>query len=139
MTRKFFVDTGAFLALANQADQYHESAKKYLDELLASKPLLVTSNFVLDETYTRIRRKSGLKSAIAFGENIQASRQIKVFSIDRGIDKKAWEIFKQYDDHLFSYTDCTSFALMRFQKISHVFAFDNDFRIMGFTVCPFQP
>lgn len=136
MSRKVFVDTGAFIALVNEADEYHLAAKDSLQELRASGCLLITSNFVLDETYTRIRRKAGIREAVAFGEKIQASRQMKILTVERALEKKAWEIFKRYSDHDFSYTDCTSFALMRQKKIREAFTFDKDFRIFGCLVLP---
>lgn len=130
--RKIFVDTGAFLALANRKDQHHLEAQRRFQELRAGKFLLVTSNFILDESYTRLQRKAGMGVAIAFGESLQQSRQIKILSIDRALEEKAWQIFKKYQEHAFSYTDCTSFALMQHKKIHQAFAFDKDFKIFGF-------
>ena len=136
MSRTIFVDTGAFIALANQSDQYHQAARDCLEGLAATGVLFVTSNFVLDEAYTRIRRKAGLKAAVAFGENIRSSRKFKVVTVESSLEQKAWEIFKKYSDHPFSYTDCTSFALLLKKKIKETFAFDQDFKIFGFNVLP---
>lgn len=136
MSRVLFVDTGAFIALANRSDQYHEAAKGCLEKISAPGILLVTSNFVLDETYTRIRRRAGLPTAVAFGTAVRSNRQLKVITVERKSEEKAWEIFKKYDDHSFSYTDCTSFALMQQRKIKEAFAFDQDFKIFGFQVIP---
>lgn len=136
MARRVFVDTSAFVALANAGDQYHQAAVSCMHMLQGSKALLITSNFILDETYTRLRRRGGIKIAVAFGDNVRTSRQLKVLTIDRSADERAWAIFTKYADHDFSYTDCTSFALMRAKKITEAFAFDADFRVMGFTVLP---
>jgi len=139
MSKKVFVDTGAFIALANEADQYHLPAKNCLLELQAGDVLLVTSNFVLDETYTRLRQKAGLRVAIAFGDKIQTSRQLKIVSVERKSEKRAWEIFKKYKDQTFSYTDCTSFSLMQENNLGEAFGFDKDFRIFGFSLIPHLP
>ncbi len=136
MSKKIFVDTGAFIALANTADQYHLLAKNSFYDLQRPDIILLTSNFILDEAYTRLCRKAGPKVAITFGEKVQASLSLKIVSIDRSIEKKAWEIFKKYWDQSFSYTDCTSFALMRAHKIVDAFAFDKDFSIFGFSLIP---
>ena len=136
MNRQVFIDTGAFLALANTGDQYHLSAKNCIQELRSTNAILITTNFILDETYTRIQRKAGSKTAVEFGESVQSSRQIKIISVDRSLEKKAWDIFKKYGDHSFSYTDCTSFALMKQKKIPRAFAFDKDFKIFGFELIP---
>lgn len=135
MNKPVFVDTGAFIALANKADQFHTAAIASLNRLTMARTPLVTSNFVLDKTYTRIRRKAGLKIAIEFGERLQLS-SMKIMTIDPAVEHKAWEIFKNYQDQNFSYTDCTSFALMKSKKIIEVFSFDKDFTIFGFQVVP---
>jgi hypothetical protein len=43
------------------------------------------------------------------------------------------QIFVQYADRTFSFTDCTSFALMRTMELTEAFTFDRtDFRAAGF-------
>lgn len=134
--RQVFVDTAAFLALANSADQYHQEAVACLARLRATQIRLITTNFVLDEVYTRLQRCAGLKVAITFGEKIQASRQIRVHTVEKSLEKAAWEIFKHDLGHSFSYTDCTSFAFMRRKKIREAFTFDQDFTRFGWTAVP---
>jgi predicted nucleic acid-binding protein len=49
----------------------------------------------------------------------------------------AWQIFVRYDDQLFSFTDCTSFALMRSLGIGDAFTFDRrDYLAAGFVPLP---
>ena len=45
------------------------------------------------------------------------SDQIEMLTINEEIKKKAWEIIKKYHDQAFSYTDCTSFAVMQIKKM----------------------
>jgi len=47
-----FIDTSAFLALENRKDEYHKSALIFRDHLLQSKEPLLTTDYVLDESYT---------------------------------------------------------------------------------------
>lgn len=136
MTRKVFVDTGAFLALTNAADQYHDAAVRCFEGLQASRTLFVTTNFVLDETYTRLQRRAGLGVAITVGERLQSDRKLKIYTVEKTLEKLAWEIFKHDHHHSFSYTDCTSFALMRRRKIREAFTFDTDFASFGWIVHP---
>ncbi len=131
-----FIDTAAFIALANAADQYHQEAVACLATLRATRAPLVTTNFILDEVYTRLQRRGGLKIAITFGEKIQASRQIRIHTVEKSLEKLAWEIFRHDTGHAFSYTDCTSFAFMRRRKICKSFTFDRDFVNFGWTVVP---
>ncbi len=133
---KQFVDTSAFIALADASDQYHAGAVAYFEELLVSKQPLVTSNFILDETYTWLKRKLGFDAAITFGEQTKKSAQLKVITVDEETERRAWKIFVKYRDQAFSYTDCTSFALMQTGKLNTAFAFDGHFVILGFHIKP---
>ena len=51
-------------------------------------------------------------------------------------EEKAWEIFLKFKDKEFSYTDCTSFALMQRLQIDTAYSFDSHFKIMKFQVLP---
>ena len=63
---KVFLDTGAFLALADEDDDHHTAAKSIYAELLQARAQLLTSNFVLSETYTLIRSKVSHRAAVEF-------------------------------------------------------------------------
>ncbi|MBF0336470.1 MAG: type II toxin-antitoxin system VapC family toxin [Nitrospirae bacterium] len=49
------------------------------------------------------------------------------------LQKEAWGYFKKYSDKIYSFTDCTSFVLMKEKNILEYFSFDEDFRRAGFT------
>ena len=135
---KQFVDTGAFIAVTDRSDQYHQRAAAHFRKLLQSRHPILTTNFILDETYTRLKRRLGPDAAITFGIAIKKSDQVEIQTVGEKVEKRAWEIFKKYRDQDFSYTDCTSFAVMKMEKMKTAFAFDTHFRIFGFhTVPPF--
>ena len=131
-----FVDTGAWFALADKSDQYHIKAVKIYPELLSSYNNLKTTNLVIAETYTLIRRALGHQAAITFLENIAASpRVIKVYS-DNRLEEKAEKMLRKYQDQNFSYTDAVSFAVMKQYVIQKAFSFDQHFVTAGFTKIP---
>jgi uncharacterized protein len=41
--------------------------------------------------------------------------------------QRAFELFRVYRDHLFSFVDCASFAVMEELRVNHAFAFDGNF------------
>ena len=132
---RVFVNTSALIALANPSDGMHATAKKCMRKL--SDATLVTSDYVLDETYTLLRRgRNGLKMTIGFHDLIESSRVIEIVSLDEGLREAAWRIFVDYDDKAMSFTDCTSFALMRQRDLTEAFSFDTDFQRAGFVVHP---
>jgi hypothetical protein len=88
---------------------------------------LVTSNFVLDETLTLLRMNLGHQAAVQFGEQVRESKIVEVVHITEVLEERAWQIFVKYSDKDYSFTDCTSFALMEERSLSDAFAFDKHF------------
>jgi len=132
-----FVDTAAFLAIENREDTYHARALNFRDNCLKTGQTLVTSDYVLDESYTIIRLRAGHKVAIQFGEALRNSQLLHIEYITPEIIEEAWRLFKAFADHDFSFTDCTSFALMERLQINNAFTFDAHFREYGrFNVKP---
>jgi predicted nucleic acid-binding protein len=124
---KVFLDTGAFLALADEDDDYHSVAKSIHAQLLGARAQLLTSNFVLAETYTLIRFKVSHNAAVEFMKQFDQTG-IKVLRVSEAIEHTAKSIFTRYDDKEFSFVDCTSFALIDHHRLDHAFAFDGHFR-----------
>jgi predicted nucleic acid-binding protein len=124
---KVFLDTGAFLALADEDDDYHSAAKNIYTQLLQARPQLSTSNFVLSETYTLIRSKVSHRAAVEFLKRFDQTG-IRVIRVSEANEQTAKTIFVRYDDKDFSFVDCTSFALIDHHRLDHVFAFDSHFR-----------
>lgn len=58
------------------------------------------------------------------------------FRIDAAHEAAAWQIFARYRDQTFSFTDCTSFAVMRALRLTEAFTGDQHFRTMGFLLKP---
>ena len=51
-------------------------------------------------------------------------------------EELAWEYFNQHQDKSYSFTDCTSFALIRRLRLASAIATDDDFKQAGFQVEP---
>jgi len=130
-----FVDTSAFLALANEKDKNNTAAARFLEEIKNGKAgirKIITSDYIIDETLTRIRYSVGHREAVEWGKDILASNVVEKLDVDREIFELAWKLFETYDDKKLSFTDCTSFAIMKKKGIEKVFSFDGDFERMGF-------
>ncbi|MDI6704053.1 MAG: PIN domain-containing protein [bacterium] len=130
-----FVDTSAWIATLIKKDINHKKASKYFIKLLDQDMGLVTSNYVLCEVYTRLRYDVGHQKTCEFHTIISkatSNGRISIYWVNENIEKEAWEIFEKYKDQKFSMVDCTSFVIAKRLKIKEVFAFDEDFSIMGF-------
>ncbi|MBI2326685.1 PIN domain-containing protein [Candidatus Curtissbacteria bacterium] len=137
MQNTVFIDTSAFAAIYNRKDQYHEAAQKKLAVLDRGDHLLVTSNYIVNETLTLLLAREGFEPAFKFGKRVFEGRpDFHIRSLDWQDDISAWQIFKKYNrDKKWSFVDCTSYALMKDMEIKTVFTFDNrDFRQMGFKI-----
>ena len=84
-----------------------------------------------------MRYHAGHQIARQFGEHFRRSKVI-CETVTSEIRDNAWQIFLDYEDQEFSFTDCTSFAFMRISHIQDAFAFDTHFQILGFHIHPFQ-
>src|SRR2546427_8482755 len=56
-----------------------------------------------------------------------------------GDETSAWRIFKTHRDKTYSFTDCTSFALMEKNVIKNAFAYDRHFANTDSTSFPEEP
>ena len=133
---RLFADTGTWCALYDRSDIHHVRASTFLRELKGQKVRLITSDYVIDEALTLLRFRAGHREAVEFGKWVLQSPLVKVVRVDENIWRAAWEIFAKYADKAFSFTDCTSFAIMRRLGIANAFAFDHNFEQMGFILLP---
>ena len=131
-----FVDTGAWVALADKDDANHKKAVAIYPSLLRNQKGFITSNLVIAETYIVLLNELGHRAAIHFLEKIKASpRILRIYSND-DIERDAEEILRKYDDQDFSYADAVGFVIMRRQKIQKAFCFDKHFTTAGFERVP---
>jgi len=133
---RVFADTGAWCALYDRSDVHHARASAFLQELKREKAQLITSDYVLDESLTLLRFRAGHKEAVDLGKWVLQSPLVKRINVDEKIWQSAWEMFVKYNDKAFSFTDCTSFAIMRQLGLMNAFAFDHNFEQAGFVMLP---
>ena len=134
--KDIFVDTGAWVALADEDDTHHGNAIAIYPILLKSSRYLITTNLLVAESYVIIMNELGHVAAVRFLDGVNASpRIVKVYS-NENIEREAEDILRHYDDQGFSYSDSVSFAIMKRQKIKKAFTFDKHFQTMGFVRIP---
>lgn len=134
--KRIFVDTGAWYALVDKKDPDHSAAASFLKN---NRIPLLTTNFIFDETVTLLRRRLGWSIAATFGKRLQDSKLTTLVPVQGKNEERAWELFLKYRDQDFSYTDCTSFAVMKAFKVDTAFTFDRHFLTMNLQVFPKIP
>lgn len=133
--KRVFVDTSAWYALIDGCDPDHGNI---LATLKAHEKRLVTTNFIFDETITLIRYRLGWRQAHEFGHLTLQGEVAQLVRIGPKDERAAWRIFSDYEDKTFSFTDCTSFVIMRRLGIETAVALDRDFRSFGLTCIPWD-
>ena len=131
---KLFIDTGPLVARTYRPDPRHRESvdvfRRISDRTLPYR-LLFTSNYVVDETLTRLLYEAGHPAAVQGLHLLRGSTVLRIVHVTQDDEQRADEIFLKYTDHPISYTDCTSVAVMERLGIDTVFSFDRDFETMG--------
>ncbi len=126
-----FVDTSAVLALLNPNDLHHDRARHGFAELRSVEASLVTTSFVLVETYALLRRRMGLEAVRAFRTDL--APLIDVVWVDQGLHESGLDLLLEQNRRHLSLVDTVSFVVIRQRQIDRVFAFDRHFDQEGFS------
>jgi len=129
-------DTAGWMALYDERDKYQAGARAAFRSLLNQKVVFVVTDYILAETVTLILYRVGHAQATRCGESLLNSPHVKLVRIGPDLWNDAWAMFKRYDDKEFSFTDCTSFVVMRQENLRDAFSFDHHFEQMGFRLWP---
>ena len=93
-------------------------------------------DYVVDETLTLIRMRLGIAAAEAWWAQVEGSTRVRHEMIDTIRAEKARAFFFRHRDKAYSFTDCTSFTVMREMRLTQALTTDRHFRQMGFQVIP---
>ena len=133
---KVFVDTSAWFALYYRRDDAHAKATRFWQDLRRQPARLVTSDYIFSEAITLTRAHGGHPAACRLGDFILKSDVVELAEVTFQVRAEAWALFVRYADKDFSFTDCTSFVIMRALNLTNAFAFDDHFAQMGFRLQP---
>jgi len=131
--KKIFVDTGAWYALKNKNDPEHTTVFSFFEKLPVAGIFCYTSDYVIDESITLV--KARLKNhlvATTLAEELFSEKAARLIYVAPRYLPRALEIYKKYNDQQFSFTDCTSFAIMESLNIDEALAFDRHFSFKAF-------
>ena len=134
--KRLFVDSAGWIAAADAADPMNEAVREVRDEWLRDGGEFVTTDYVIDETLTILRRRISLVAAETWWKQVEASMRIRMEWMDASRTERARAIFFKYKDKSFSFTDCTSFAVMRELRLRKALTLNGHFRQAGFEVLP---
>jgi predicted nucleic acid-binding protein len=125
-----FVDSSYFIARFLPREGRHADAVASGRATATSR--LVTSNLVLGETWTFLRRRAGYAASMTWLDSVVVRAALTVERVDQELEAESWAWLRVHDERPYSFVDATSFALMRRKRITDALAFDGDFAAAGF-------
>jgi len=138
-TEPLFVDTGAFFAHVVENAPRHDRARAVMEAIqrgaLLFRPIY-TTGYVLSELTTLLLRKKSHATALDTLHRIQESPVVTILHPDASQFESVCDAFERFDDQQISFVDHTTGRLATQYDTKHIFAFDDDFRTLGFSLVP---
>jgi predicted nucleic acid-binding protein len=132
MEREVFVDSSGLYALADRRDPARTAMERCIARLTKSGTGLILTDYVIDESCTLAMARGGSYGARRLLEIVDRSIAFRMFWIGEERFEAAKSFFRTHADHGYSFTDCTSFVVMRELRITDVLTTDRHFIEAGF-------
>lgn len=127
-----FADTSGLLALLNAGDQNHSRATRAFAALRAREATLVSTSYVLVESYALIGRRLGVEAVRNF--RMDFAPLLDVVWVDEGLHDAGLDLLLKRRKRLLSLVDAVSFIAMQQANLHEAFAFDPHFEQEGYTI-----
>ena len=128
-----FIDTGPLRALVMPRDQWRTKTLSLFHKLSSENNRIITTDYILDEVFTGLLGVKGGYMRIKEFDSVLKQKVLSVEWITQARFLETKRLFlKIAKDKQWSFTDCTSFVVMKELKIKTVFTFDQHFEQMGF-------
>jgi len=129
-----FADTSGFVAAFDARDAWHAQGARAWRGLAAAGERLLTTDLVVAETVTHLRRRAGWEPSKRAGDAILKSRTIEILCADRALLDAAFREFVRIADPKLSLCDALSFIVMRDRGVAHALTLDRHFADAGFQI-----
>jgi predicted nucleic acid-binding protein len=128
---KLFVDTWGWIAVTDRRDPGHKTATEIFQQARRAGNT-ITSNFVLDETFTHLFKRCPFDDAWYFTENVVKSPFIDIQEVTETRFLRAIELRKRFSDKPnISFTDLSTMAIMVELGITDILTADRHFTHVG--------
>jgi uncharacterized protein len=134
MANEVFVDTSGWYALIDRKDAAHAPVAAAVRAAIGKRRRLVTTDYVLDESFTLAKARAGSQASRRLMDLVERTAALDVEWIGRDRFERAAAFFRKHSDQTYSFTDCTSFTLMKERRIVDAITSDDHFRIAGFHI-----
>lgn len=132
MVSDAFIDTGGFYAPPVRKDDRHSEAEAFMRRAAKSHRRFVTTDYVMDETATLLEARGLGWLAARFFEIVSESRALRVEWMDAERFEKTRTLFLRSTGRGWSFTDCSSFVVMKGLRLREALAKGGNFAEAGF-------
>ena len=129
-----FIDTSALYALLDADDANYGPSASTWETLMASDERIVTTNYVIVETFALIQNRLGLRALREFQDDVVPVLYVEF--VTPTIHRLGTVALFAASRRGLSLVDCVSFEVMRELGMKSVFTFDRHFREYGFNALP---
>ena len=126
-----FADTSFFVAYLSARDEAHELALEYMTHSLDR---IVTSEWVLAELGNFLAEGPNRRLFGPLVRALYAERRFEIAGPDSVPFLEAFQLYVRRAHSEWSFTDCTSFRLMKARNITDALTTDHHFQEAGFRV-----
>ena len=129
MTKPTFADTFFYLALVNPQDGEHRLAVSTAAALTGP---VITTQWVLVEVADALCSAANRHRFLALLELLIADSRVEIVPVSEELFERGLALYRQRTDKDWSFTDCTSFAVMKDRGITNALTADQHFRQAGY-------
>lgn len=139
---RVFIDAWGWITLYNKREKRHKEIKDWFWNFQSQQCIMYTTDYVLDEAFTLIFRRTPFELAKGAMKEIEKSIETGYLIFERITSErfeKAKELRLKYQDKpLISFTDFTSAVVMTEKEIDTILAEDEHFTYLetGFRKVP---
>ncbi|MBN1960549.1 MAG: PIN domain-containing protein [Deltaproteobacteria bacterium] len=124
---RIFIDTSAIIALLSQNDTAHKQSVKIFARLQNKQAKLISTSYVLVETYALIQRRFGYQALLSF--RTEFAPLIDIIWISANEHEQALDFLAAKKINDLSLVDAVSLTIIKRENIHYAFAFDRHFQI----------
>ena len=130
--RDVFVDTSGLYALVDRNDGHHSTAREVVETVVRAARKLILTDYIIAETVNLAVARRGTHVGLRVLDLIEQSVGIRIERVDASRFDAAKAYVRKYADHHYSFTDCSSFVVMRELRLRQALTTDGHFHEAGY-------
>lgn len=123
-----FVDTSVWFEAFDLSAPRHEPCRSLIRE---SRGNLVTTDYVFDELVTLLLARDLRRNATVYVPSLLDSAVCRFERVNDADFAEAWRLVQKFSDKRWSFTDCTSYAVIERLGVTEALSLDDHFRQFG--------